>query len=256
MNKTRRVRVPGIEFEIGSGTLAIVAGPCSIESREQLFSTGRFLKENLVHGFRGGVFKMRTHPDSFQGFGLETLKILKEFKQELGLPIFTEITDVRSISDMAEVVDVFQVGSRSMYNYPLLSELGRVGKPILMKRAFSATFDEWMGACAYIEKEGNQQIILCERGVRSFEPRLRNTLDLGMVALIKAETDYPIFVDPSHAAGRRDLVIPLALAAQAVGADGLLVECHPNPDEALSDGPQSLNLDQLRSLVSSLRIKM
>lgn len=239
-------------MSVGGENFSLVCGPCSIESDKLLFETGEILKTARIDAFRGGIHKLRTQPDSFQGLGVQILESLGEFKKKFKLPVFSEITDVRHIEMYAPVVDVFQVGSRNMYNYPMLAELGKLKRPVLLKRAFSATIKEWLSAARYIEKEGNENIILCERGIRSFDPELRSTLDLGSVAFLKAETDYPVFVDPSHAAGRRDLVLPLSFAAHAVGADGLLVEYHPRPDEAASDGAQSIDTNQLQILSSRL----
>jgi 3-deoxy-7-phosphoheptulonate synthase len=254
-SKTRQIEIQnpdGSKFLIGAGDCTVIAGPCSVESKEIFLETAQTVKSSGASILRGGLHKLRTSPDAFQGLGRDAYRLAQEVKEELGLPFITEITDPRQVEELSDLADLFQVGSRNMYNYALLSELGKTSKPILLKRAFSATVDEWIGAARYIEKEGNSQIILCERGIRTFDRTLRNTLDLGAVAYLKAETDYPVFVDPSHACGRRDLVIPLAKAAQAVGADGIMIEAHPNPDEALSDGPQSLTLSQLKDLMQAI----
>lgn len=249
---TRKITIPQTSWVIGDGQLSLVVGPCSIESPELLRQMADFLPTLSVQAFRGGIHKLRTQPQSFQGLGEEILDELKNFKLRTQLPVVAEITDVRNLELYAETVDVYQVGSRNMYNYPLLSELGKLKKPVLLKRAFSATLTEWLAAASYLEQQGNSNIILCERGIRTFDTTLRNTLDLGAVAYLKAETDYPVFVDPSHACGRRDLVPALSLAAKAAGADGLLIEVHPLPDQALSDGQQSIDFRTLQKLIQDL----
>jgi 3-deoxy-7-phosphoheptulonate synthase len=193
---------------------------------------------------RGGAFKPRTSPYSFQGLGVEALSILREAREETGLPIVTELMDPRHVEEILDVADVIQIGARNMQNFLLLAELGRIDRPVLLKRGLSSSVEELLMAAEYVAKEGNERIILCERGIKTFETATRYTLDLGAVAVLKTETHLPVIVDPSHAAGRRDLVLPLARAAAAVGADGIIVEVHPRPEEALSDGPQQIPADE------------
>jgi 3-deoxy-7-phosphoheptulonate synthase len=228
---------------IGGPHFALIAGPCTVESREQTLGTARVVKEAGATLFRGGAYKPRTSPYAFHGLGQEGLRLLAEAKEETGLPIVTELMDVRDLEPVLEVADVIQVGARNMQNYTLLTELGRAGRPVLLKRGLSATLEELLMASEYILKEGNESVMLCERGIRTFETAYRFTLDLTAVPVLKELTHLPIIVDPSHAAGRRDLVTPLSLAAAAVGADGIIVEVHPNPDEAICDGPQQLFAD-------------
>lgn len=232
-----------IEIEgrkLGGGIFSLIAGPCTVESREQLFKSGEQCKAAGVPFFRGGAYKPRTSPYSFQGLGVEGLRLLKEAKEEFGMPIVTELMDVRDIDDVLEVADVIQVGARNMQNYNLLTEIGRSGRPALLKRGLSATIEELLMASEYILKEGNQDVMLCERGIRTFEPGYRFTLDLLAIPVLQQLTHLPIVVDPSHAAGRRDLVLPMSLAAVAAGADGIIVETHPDPENAVCDGPQAI----------------
>lgn len=232
-----------IEIEgrkLGGGIFSLIAGPCTVESRDQLFKSGEQCKAAGVPFFRGGAYKPRTSPYSFQGLGVEGLRLLKEAKEEFGMPIVTELMDVRDIDDVLEVADVIQVGARNMQNYNLLSEIGRSGRPALLKRGLSATIEELLMASEYILKEGNQDVMLCERGIRTFEPGYRFTLDLLAIPVLQQLTHLPIVVDPSHAAGRRDLVLPMSLAAAAAGADGIIVETHPDPENAVCDGPQAI----------------
>jgi 3-deoxy-7-phosphoheptulonate synthase len=226
---------------IGGEGFATIAGPCTVESREQLLETAHAVKDGGAQLLRGGAYKPRTSPHSFQGMGAEGLRLLAEAKAETGLPVVTELLDVRDIDAVLEVADVVQVGSRNMQNYPLLTELGRAGVPVLLKRGISATLDELLSAADYVLTEGNDDVILCERGIRTFETGYRFTLDLMAVPVLKERSDLPVIVDPSHAAGRRDLVPALSLAAAAVGADGIIVEVHPDPDNAICDGPQQLH---------------
>src|SRR5271157_5047545 len=228
---------------IGGDNFALIAGPCTVESREQTLQTARIVRDAGGTLFRGGAYKPRTSPYAFQGLGQEGLKLLAEAKAETGLPIVTELMDVRDLDVVLEVADVIQIGARNMQNYPLLAEIGRSGCPALLKRGLSATLDELLMAAEYILKEGNPNVMLCERGIRTFENAYRFTLDLMAVPVLKELSHLPVIVDPSHAAGRRDLVLPLSLAAAAVGADGIIVEVHPNPDEAICDGPQQLRAD-------------
>jgi 3-deoxy-7-phosphoheptulonate synthase len=226
--------------KIGGEHFALIAGPCTIETREQTLTTAEVVKDAGAALFRGGAYKPRTSPYAFQGLGQEGLRLLAEAKQESGLPIVTELMDMRDLEPVLEVADVVQIGARNMQNYPLLAEVGRSGRPALLKRGLSSTLDELLMAAEYILKEGNPNVMLCERGIRTFETAYRFTLDLMAVPVLKELSHLPVIVDPSHAAGRRDLVLPLSLAAAAAGADGIIVEVHPNPDEAICDGPQAL----------------
>jgi 3-deoxy-D-arabinoheptulosonate-7-phosphate synthase (EC 2.5.1.54) len=238
--------------EIGKRPV-VIAGPCSVENRDQIIQTALFVKKSGAHMLRGGAFKPRTSPYSFQGLQYEGLKLLKEASEISGLPIVTEILDVRDLNLFLEYADVIQVGARNMQNFPLLKELGKIDKPILLKRGFGCTIEELLYAAEYILSGGNSKVILCERGIRTFETSTRFTLDINAVPLLKEITHLPIIVDPSHAAGKRSLVPPLAKAALAAGADGIIVEVHPNPDAALSDGPQSMNFEQFEKLMEDLR---
>jgi 3-deoxy-7-phosphoheptulonate synthase len=225
--------------QIGGGSFALIAGPCTVETRDQTLETARAVKDHASM-FRGGAYKPRTSPYAFQGLGQEGLRLLAEAKEQTGLPIVTELMDARDLEPILEVADVIQIGARNMQNYSLLTELGRAGRPVLMKRGLSATLEELLNAAEYILKEGNEQVLLCERGIRTFETAYRFTLDLTAVPVLKELSHLPVVVDPSHAAGRRDLVEPLSLAAAAVGADGIIVEVHPEPEQAICDGPQQL----------------
>ena len=221
----------------GVGTFCLIAGPCTVESREQTLSVANAVK-------RGGAFKPRTSPFSFQGLGKPALDILREAREETGLPVVSELTDPAHADAMADAIDVIQVGARNMQNYGLLEVVGKLGKPVLLKRGLSSTVDELLMAADYILKEGNENVMLCERGIRTFETAYRFTLDLMAIPVLKEMTHLPVIVDPSHAAGRRSLVGPLSLAAAAAGADGIIVEVHPQPEEAICDGPQQLYADQ------------
>jgi 3-deoxy-7-phosphoheptulonate synthase len=229
--------------KVGGDNFALIAGPCTVESREQTMQTARVVRDAGATLLRGGAYKPRTSPYAFQGLGQEGLKLLAEAKAETGLPIVTELMDIGDLDAVLEVADVIQIGARNMQNYPLLAELGRAGRPVLLKRGLSATLDELLMAAEYILKEGNPSVMLCERGIRTFETAYRFTLDLMAVPVLKELSHLPVIVDPSHAAGRRDLVTPLSLAAAAVGADGIIVEVHPNPEEAICDGPQQLRAE-------------
>ncbi len=229
--------------KVGGESFALIAGPCTVESREQTLQTARVVSDAGATLLRGGAYKPRTSPYAFQGLGQKGLRLLAEAKAETGLPIVTELMDVADLDAVLEVADVIQIGARNMQNYPLLAELGRVGRPVLLKRGLSATLDELLMAAEYILKEGNPNVMLCERGIRTFETAYRFTLDLMAVPVLKELSHLPVIVDPSHAAGRRELVTPLSLAAAAVGADGIIVEVHPNPDEAICDGPQALRAE-------------
>ena len=229
--------------KVGGDNFALIAGPCTVESRDQMMQTARVVRDAGATLLRGGAYKPRTSPYAFQGLGQEGLRLLAEAKAETGLPIVTELMDIGDIDAVLEVADVVQIGARNMQNYPLLAEIGRSGRPALLKRGLSATLDELLMAAEYILKEGNPNVMLCERGIRTFETAYRFTLDLMAVPVLKELTHLPVIVDPSHAAGRRDLVEPLSLAAAAAGADGIIVEVHPNPDEAICDGPQALRAE-------------
>jgi 3-deoxy-7-phosphoheptulonate synthase len=229
--------------KIGGEHFALIAGPCTVESRDQTLATADAVAAAGAAMFRGGAYKPRTSPYAFQGLGQEGLRLLAEAKERTGLPIVTELMDTRDLDAVAEVADVLQIGARNMQNYSLLSEVGRSGIPVLIKRGLSSTLDELLMAAEYVLKEGNENVILCERGIRTFETAYRFTLDLMAVPVLKELTHLPVIVDPSHAAGRRALVTPLSLAAAAAGADGIIVEVHPEPEEAICDGPQQLRAD-------------
>ncbi|MGZ4307627.1 MAG: 3-deoxy-7-phosphoheptulonate synthase [Solirubrobacteraceae bacterium] len=226
--------------KLGGDHFAMIAGPCTVESREQTLETAHAVSAAGAAMFRGGAYKPRTSPYAFQGLGQEGLRLLAEAKQQTGLPIVTELMDLRDIDDVLEVADVIQIGARNMQNYSLLTEVGRSGRPALIKRGLSSTLEELLMAAEYVLKEGNESVILCERGIRTFETAYRFTLDLTAIPVLKELSHLPVIVDPSHAAGRRDLVTPLSLAAAAAGADGIIVEVHPCPDQAICDGPQAL----------------
>ena len=238
---------------IGDGYFGLVAGPCTVEYREQTLVTARAVKEAGASMLRGGVFKPRTSPYTFQGLGVEGLRILEEARDETGLPLVTELMDPRHVDAVVGTADVIQIGARNMQNFILLSEVGKAGKPVLLKRGPSASVEELLMAAEYVVKEGNARVILCERGIRTFERSTRYTLDIGAIPVLKQETHLPVIVDPSHAAGRRDLVPALARAAVAAGADGIIVEAHPAPDEALCDGPQLIPTEEFGAFVDELR---
>ncbi len=231
----------------------LIAGPCSIENAEQMNQIANIMKEENINFLRGGVYKLRTHPNSFQGLGEEALPLVQHLKKTHNLQFVSEITDPRQVETLLPIVDIFQVGTRNMYNYELLKELGKQNKPVLLKRAFSAQVKEWLLAAEYLIQSGNNQIILCERGIRTFETSTRNTLDLSGALVAQKESSLPVIVDPSHATGDNTLVTPIALAAAAAGMDGLLVEIHPEPEKALSDGQQSLNFMQFKKMMKQLR---
>jgi 3-deoxy-7-phosphoheptulonate synthase len=242
---------------IGDGYFGLIAGPCTVEYREQTLETARAVHTAGATMLRGGVFKPRTSPYTFQGLGVDGLHILEEAREETGLPLVTELMDPRHVEAVVETADVIQIGARNMQNFILLSEVGKAEKPVLIKRGPSASVEELLMAAEYVVKEGNAKVILCERGIRTFERSTRYTLDIGAIPVLKQETHLPVIVDPSHAAGRRDLVPALARAAVAAGADGIIVEAHPAPDEALCDGPQLIPTsefgdfaDEIRSLVT------
>src|ERR671927_969269 len=224
---------------IGGDHFSLIAGPCTVESRDQVMTTAHAVQEAGASLFRGGAYKPRTSPYAFQGLGQEGLRLLAEAKAETGLPIVTEVMDARDLEPVAAIADVIQIGARNMQNYSLLSEIGRAGKPVLIKRGLSSTLEELLMAAEYVLKEGNPNVVLCERGIRTFETAYRFTLDLTAVPVLKELSHLPVVVDPSHAAGRRALVEPLSLAAAAAGADGLMVEVHPSPGDAVCDGEQA-----------------
>jgi 3-deoxy-7-phosphoheptulonate synthase len=228
---------------VGGDHFALIAGPCTVESRDQLLTTAHSVNAGGATMLRGGAYKPRTSPYAFQGLGAEALELLAEAKAETGLPIVTELMDARDLEPVLEVADVIQIGARNMQNYALLSEAGRSGCPVLIKRGLSSTLEELLMAAEYVLKEGNENVILCERGIRTFETAYRFTLDLTAVPVLKELSHLPVIVDPSHAPGRRSLVEPLSLAAAAAGADGIIVEVHPAPEEALCDGPQQLRTE-------------
>ena len=251
LSKTETVKLGSLE--IGSGQFLVIAGPCAIESYDQFSQTVKAVTMAGASIIRGGMYKLRTSPDSFQGLGKEAYAIIRQVKQEQNISFISEITDPRQISDFYDLVDVFQVGSRNMHNYALLKELGTVDKPVVLKRGFAGLIKEWIFAADYIRKGGNKNVVLCERGIRTFETSTRNTFDLNAIAYIKKHSDLPVLADPSHATGDNDLVTPMALAATAAGADGLIVEVHPRPSVAKSDGFQALTFEQFNDLMVKLK---
>jgi 3-deoxy-7-phosphoheptulonate synthase len=239
--------------EIGGNEVVIIAGPCSVEGRDMLMRTAIDVRASGARALRGGAFKPRSSPYSFQGLGEDGLKILADVRDETGLPIVTEVMDTRQVDLVAGYADVLQIGARNMQNFSLLSEVGRLQRPVLLKRGMSATVEDLLLAAEYVMSEGNPNVILCERGIRTFGTATRNTFDLAAIPVLKRETHLPVFADPSHAGGRRHLVPPLSFAAIAAGADGLMVEVHPDPETATSDGEQSLDFEEFRALMTSLR---
>ena len=239
---------------VGGNHLGIMAGPCSVESEEQIIEIAKSVKASGANFLRGGAFKPRTSPYSFQGLELEGLRLLKRAKEETGLSIVTEIMSTNYIDDFVRDVDVIQVGARNMQNFDLLKQLGKTNKPILLKRGLSSTIEEWLMSAEYIMAGGNENVILCERGIRTFETATRNTLDLSAVPVIKEKSHLPIIIDPSHATGKRDLVEPLAKAAIAVGADGLMIEVHNNPAKALCDGKQSIKPETFDEIMKKIKV--
>jgi 3-deoxy-7-phosphoheptulonate synthase len=245
------IDVSGIK--IGGQGIVIIAGPCAIESREQLFETAKSVKADGGRILRGGAFKPRTSPYNFQGLGEEGLRLLGSIKEETGLPVVTEVMDTRQVGLVSEYADMLQVGSRNMQNYPLLKEVGMTRKPVLLKRGMMATIEEFLLAAEYILNQGNEQVVLCERGIRTFETSTRNTLDLAAVPMLKHLTHLPVIVDPSHGTGLRWMVPAMARAAIAAGADGLIMEVHYNPEGAICDGYQSLNPPEFKHLMTELK---
>ncbi|MEX1257984.1 MAG: 3-deoxy-7-phosphoheptulonate synthase [Gemmatimonadota bacterium] len=246
-------RIPLGEAELGGSEVVVIAGPCSVEGEEMLLETARVVRSVGARALRGGAFKPRTSPYSFLGMEEAGLEILAKARKESGLPVVTEVMDTRQVEVVAGFADILQVGARNMQNFALLSEVGRVHRPVLLKRGLASTIKDLLLAAEYVMKQGNMKVILCERGIRTFETATRNTFDVSAIPVLKRETHLPVIADPSHAGGRRDLVAPLAFAAVAAGADGLMIEVHPRPDEALSDGEQSLDFEDFRSLMTALR---
>jgi 3-deoxy-7-phosphoheptulonate synthase len=246
------IRFEGTDATIGGRGLAIIAGPCSIESREQAFAIAEQVAASGAQFFRGGAYKPRSSPYAFQGLGLEALKIMAEIREKLGLRIVTEAIDSESLALVAEWADVVQIGARNMQNFSLLKRAGQLRKPVLLKRGLSATLDEFLMSAEYVMSEGNYEVILCERGVRTFTDHTRNTLDLSIIPAVQRVSHLPILVDPSHGTGKRDSVLPMARAAVASGADGIIVEVHNHPEKALSDGPQSIYPDQFATMMNEL----
>jgi 3-deoxy-7-phosphoheptulonate synthase len=241
------------KVEIGGNSVVVVAGPCSVENEKQIFETAIAIKEGGARILRGGAFKPRTSPYSFQGLGDDGLKLLRKVGDSLELPIQTEVLNPEEADLVADYADILQVGARNVQNFPLLKKLGKIGKPVFVKRGMSTTIEELLMSAEYILSEGNTQVILCERGIRTFETATRNTLDISAVPVLNQETHLPVMVDPSHATGNWRYVAPLCKAAVAAGADGLMVEVHPHPQEAFSDGPQSLKPDNFRLLMEELK---
>ncbi len=239
--------------KLGGEHFGLIAGPCTVEGREQTLEVAQVVADAGATMLRGGAYKPRTSPYSFQGLGVEGLRLLEEARQQTGLPIVTELMDARDVEDVVEVADVIQIGARNMQNYTLLSEAGRTGKAVLLKRGLSATLDELLMASEYVLKEGNPNVMLCERGIRTFETTYRFTLDLLAIPALRELTHLPIVVDPSHAAGRRDWVAPMSLAAAAAGADGIMVEVHNEPEEAICDGPQALPTETFAEYAEQVR---
>lgn len=247
---TSTVTVGGVP--IGPHTLTLIAGPCAVESAEQTLAAARLARTAGATILRGGAYKPRTSPYAFQGLGVDGLRILADVRAETGLPVVTEVVDAADVEVVCEYADMLQVGTRNMHNFPLLQAVGSAGKPVLLKRGFAATYDEWLMAAEYIAQRGNLDIVLCERGIRTFEPATRNTLDVSAVPMMHSMSHLPVIVDPSHASGRRELVVPLARAAIAAGADGLIVDVHPQPELALVDGAQALHGEALAELADAV----
>lgn len=240
-------------LKIGGDDLSIIAGPCAVESEEQIFTIGKFLSEKGIRILRGGAYKPRTSPYSFQGLMLDGLKLLKQVSTKYDMAVITEVMDLSLLDTVYTYADILQIGARNMKNYHFLKELGKTDKPILLKRGMDATIEEWLLAAEYILMGGNENVILCERGIRSFDNATRNTMDIASIPLIKTLSHLPIIADPSQATGNRDIVTPLSLAAIAAGADGLMIEVHNNPEKALSDGPQSLRFEQFSDLIEKVK---
>ncbi|RNL79751.1 3-deoxy-7-phosphoheptulonate synthase [Nocardioides marmorisolisilvae] len=244
----------GHQVPIGPDTFTFIAGPCAVETASQTLEAAEMAKAAGASLLRGGAFKPRTSPYAFQGLGVKGLEILADVRETTGLPIVTEVVDARDVTVVAEHADMLQIGTRNMANFGLLQAAGESGKPVLLKRGMTATIEEWLMAAEYVAQRGNLDVVLCERGIRTFEPSTRNTLDISAVPVVQSISHLPIIVDPSHAGGRKDLVVPLSRAAIGVGADGVIVDVHPNPENALCDGPQALLGTELRELASAVRI--
>jgi len=240
------------DVNIGGDEIAVMAGPCSVESMDQMILAAHAVKEAGAQILRGGAYKPRTNPYSFQGLGKKGLELLALARDETGLPIVTEVMSPEDVELVEAYADILQIGSRNMQNFPLLKKVGRANKPVLLKRGMSATFNEWLGCAEYILNEGNPDVILCERGIRTFEQMTRNTLDISAAPIIHQISHLPVIIDPSHGTGTRSLVEPMAKAAIAAGADGLMIEVHPYPDEALCDGAQSLSPEEFQSLMKGI----
>jgi 3-deoxy-7-phosphoheptulonate synthase len=238
---------------IGPETFTFIAGPCAVESRQQTLEAVEMAKAAGATIMRGGAYKPRTSPYAFQGLGVAGLEILADVRETTGLPVVTEVVDARDVPVVAEHADMLQIGTRNMANFGLLQAVGEAGKPVLLKRGMTATIEEWLMAAEYIAQRGNLDVVLCERGIRTFEPSTRNTLDISAVPVVQATSHLPVIIDPSHAAGRKDLVVPLSRAGIAVGADGVIVDVHPDPEAALCDGPQALLGAELRALAQAVR---
>jgi 3-deoxy-7-phosphoheptulonate synthase len=247
-----KTRIPVLDFEIGGDEVIVIAGPCSVESEEQTLQTARAVRAAGARILRGGAYKPRTSPYEFRGLGKRGLEILSAARDETSLAIITEVMTPADVEQVYDYTDIFQIGARNSQNYYLLEEVGRAGKPVMLKRGLSMLIEEWLLAAEYILSQNNPHVIFCERGVRTFETQTRNTFDVGAVPVVQRLSHLPIFVDPSHAAGKRPFVGPLALAGVAAGADGLMIEVHPNPDHALSDGNQSLTFDEFGNLMPRL----
>ncbi len=241
------------QVAIGGQKIVIIGGPCTVESLTQMETVARHLQFAPVQALRGGVYKPRTSPYAFQGMGIEGLKILAEVRKRFGMPVVTEVMAISQIEEIAAYADMLQIGSRNMQNFDLLKAIGQANKPVLLKRGLAATIDEFVMAAEYIVSHGNPNVVLCERGIRSFDPYTRNVLDLGAVVALKQITHLPVIVDPSHAAGKRELVADLARGAIACGADGLIIECHPHPEQSVSDARQALALDDMVRLAQSVK---
>ena len=246
----RLVDVAGIS--IGGTAVTIIAGPCSVESRDMLLRTAHAVRDSGARMLRGGAFKPRTSPYSFRGLGDAALEMLAEAREQTGMPVVTEVLDTRDVERVAAVTDMFQIGARNMQNFALLAEVGATRTPVLLKRGFAATISELLWAAEHILAKGNPNVVLCERGIRTFETAVRNTLDISAIPLLKAESHLPVIVDPSHAGGKASLVTPLSMAAIAAGADGLIVEVHPDPSAAMSDGEQSLTFDEFAHMMTRI----
>lgn len=251
--KTNKTIIDVHGARIGGDEVSMIAGPCAVESEEQMYSIGEYLQSRGIRFMRGGAYKPRTSPYAFQGMKLEGLKLLKKVADEHHLRVVTELMDLSYLEEVYDYADVIQIGTRNMFNYTLLRELGKIDKPIMLKRGFSARIDEWLQAAEYVLLGGNEKVILCERGVRSFETETRNTLDLASLSLVKELSHLPIISDPSQGTGVRSLVTPMSMASIAAGADGLMIEVHEHPEEALSDGQQSLNFKEFDELLKSCR---